>query len=185
MAGNGNQDVQKIFKGTGNQHGYEFIEAKFYPFKELKSTWHRNRWKVTFRISDYMSGCGDDVLTDYAEALFDIRYTEHEDMEELVDRMQRQIQGELRVETIEPVFHGGESPYLDLLLHIAEDTKVGFEHGASDARFLSERGIKGIVWGAEGDQTQHSETEHVTIESVYGLYRMLDAFMKRTGEVNL
>jgi len=70
MEANENQDIQGIFKGMGKQHGYDFVEANFFPFKELKSTWHRNRWKVAFRISDYMSGCGEEVLTDYSGALF-------------------------------------------------------------------------------------------------------------------
>jgi hypothetical protein len=70
MSGKDDQDIQEIFKGTGRRHGYDFVEANFFPFKELKSTWHRNRWKVAFRISDYMSGCGEDVLTDYSDALF-------------------------------------------------------------------------------------------------------------------
>lgn len=70
MVGKDNQDIQAIFKGAGRQHGYDFVEANFFPFKELKSTWHRNRWKVAFRISDYMSGCREEVLTDYSDALF-------------------------------------------------------------------------------------------------------------------
>jgi succinyl-diaminopimelate desuccinylase len=38
------------------------------------------------------------------------------------------------------------------------------------------------VWGADGDQTQHSQDEHVNIESVYTLYRILDEFMKISGK---
>jgi succinyl-diaminopimelate desuccinylase len=103
-------------------------------------------------------------------------------MDELIETMQEKIHGDLVVETKEPLFFGGESPYLELLLDIAKNTEVGFEHGASDARFLVEHGIKGIVWGADGDQTQHSQDEHVNIESVYTLYRILDEFMKISGK---
>jgi len=62
--------LQAIFEGVGKECGYEFVEARYYPFKELKSTWSRNRWKVTFRISDYLEGSEDAVLGDFAEALF-------------------------------------------------------------------------------------------------------------------
>jgi succinyl-diaminopimelate desuccinylase len=67
---------------------------------------------------------------------------------------------------------------LDLLLDIARDTDVGFEHGASDARFLSGYGISGVVWGADGDESQHSQSEHVNIESVHALYRYLVDFLE-------
>ena len=119
---------------------------------------------------------------DHAEALFDIRYTENDDMEQLIEDLRKQIQGELAVESKEPLFRGGDSPFLDLLLSIAKDTTVGFEHGASDARFLSDYGIKGIVWGADGDMTQHSLDEHLNIESAFALYRILDEFVTRVAD---
>ncbi len=56
-------------------------------------------------------------------------------------------------------------------------TRVGFEDGANDARFLAQFGINGIVWGADGDCSRHTLNEHVNIESVYELYRILDEFM--------
>jgi succinyl-diaminopimelate desuccinylase len=93
--------------------------------------------------------------------------------------MRREVRGELVVEAVEPLFHGGDSPYLDLILSIAKDTSVGFEHGASDARFLSDYGIKGIVWGADGDMSQHSGEEHLNIESASALYHILDEFAER------
>jgi succinyl-diaminopimelate desuccinylase len=86
----------------------------------------------------------------------------------------------LVVEKKEPLFEGGDSPYLDLLLKIAKNTAIGFEHGASDARFLSAHGIKGIVWGADGDMSQHSADEHVNIASLNQLYEILDTFIEKS-----
>jgi succinyl-diaminopimelate desuccinylase len=103
-------------------------------------------------------------------------------MDELIEMMQGKIQSDLIVEAKEPLFFGGESPYLERILDIAQNTEVGFEHGASDARFLAEHGIRGIVWGADGDQTQHSLDEYVSIESVFTLYHILDEFMKISGK---
>ena len=100
-------------------------------------------------------------------------------MEEIVDEMQKRIEGELRVIENEPLFQGGDSQYLDLLLDISKGAELGFEHGASDARFLADHGIKGIVWGAEGEQTQHAPDEHINIESVEKLYRILEEYISR------
>ncbi len=87
------------------------------------------------------------------------------------------------MEKKEPLFEGGDTPYLNLLLEIAPDAEVGFEHGASDARFLSAHGIKGIVWGADGDLSQHSADEHINIDSLYQLYDLLDAFIGRSTKI--
>jgi succinyl-diaminopimelate desuccinylase len=141
-----------------------------------------DHWQRTLNFSRIKGGKATNQVPDTAEALFDIRYTENDDMEKIFLEIQRKIKGELVVERKEPLFEGGNSPYLDLLLEIAKDIEVGFEHGASDARFLSARGIKGIVWGADGDMSQHSSDEHVNIESVYKLYDLLDALIKRINK---
>jgi succinyl-diaminopimelate desuccinylase len=96
--------------------------------------------------------------------------------------MKDKIKGELLVEMKEPLFLGGESTYLDLLLDIAKDTTLGFEHGASDARFLREHGTPGIVWGADGDLSAHAYDEHLNLDSFYELYRILDTFIGRASE---
>ena len=139
-----------------------------------------DHWHRTLNFSRIQAGKVSNQVPDYAEALFDIRYTENDDMEAVFESVRNEIKGELVVEKKEPLFEGGDSPYLDLLLEIATDCKVGFEHGASDARFLSAQGINGIVWGADGDMSQHSADEHVNIDSVFKLYDLLDAFTKRS-----
>jgi succinyl-diaminopimelate desuccinylase len=152
---------------------YQVLKTNF----EISAPEH---WHRTLNFSWIQAGKVSNQVPDYAEALFDIRYTENDDMEALFKNIQREIKGELVVEKKEPLFEGGDSPYLDLLLQIATDSKVGFEHGASDARFLSAHGIKGIVWGANGDMSQHSADEHVNIDSLYRLYDLLDAFINQS-----
>jgi len=99
--------------------------------------------------------------------------------------LQEKINGELVIEQKEPMFIGGESPYLDLLVDMYGDIVVGNEHGASDARFLSVRGIKGIVWGPEGNNSAHTLTEHVQLDSLFTLYDRLDAFMEKAAGLAL
>lgn len=152
---------------------YQVLKTNF----EISAPEH---WHRTLNFSWIQAGKVSNQVPDYAEALFDIRYTENDDMEALFKNIRKEIKGELVVEKKEPLFEGGDSPYLDLLLQIATDSKVGFEHGASDARFLSAHGIKGIVWGANGDMSQHSADEHVNIDSLYRLYDLLDAFINQS-----
>jgi succinyl-diaminopimelate desuccinylase len=155
---------------------YQVLKTNF----ELSAPDH---WHRTLNFSWIQAGKASNQVPDYAEALFDIRYTENDDMEALFQNIQSEIKGELVVEKKEPLFEGGDSPYLDLLLEIATDSEVGFEHGASDARFLSAHGIKGIVWGADGDMSQHSADEHVNIDSLHKLYDLLGAFINRSQAI--
>jgi succinyl-diaminopimelate desuccinylase len=118
-------------------------------------------------------------VPELAEAYLEIRHTESDDLEKMFNAMDKELHSDIVVENVEPLFAGGESEHLKLLLEISKKTRIGFEDGANDSRFLSQFGIKGIVWGADGNQSQHTPNEHVDIESVYELYALLDIFIKR------
>lgn len=118
-------------------------------------------------------------VSEFAEACLEIRYTESDDLEKMFNTMQKELHSDIVIENVAPLFPGGESEHLKLLLEISKKTRIGFEDGANDSRFLSQFGIKGIVWGADGNRSQHTLNEHVNIESVYELYALLDAFIKR------
>ncbi|MEJ5360277.1 MAG: M20/M25/M40 family metallo-hydrolase [Desulfobacterales bacterium] len=138
---------------------------------ETPDHWHR-----TMNLSRIQGGRAVNQVPDEAEALFDIRYTEADDVDALVAAIRRDIQGELVPLEREPLFLGGESPYLERLRAIAGFPELGAEHGASDARFLSEVGIPGIVWGADGDASAHAADEHLRIDSLVTLHGILREF---------
>ena len=153
---------------------------KIKPFFEETAPEH---WHRTLNFSRIRAGLSTNQVPDEAEAFFDIRYTENDDIEALVDRMQQAISGELIVVKKDPLFNGGNSSYLDLLLQECPDTRTGSEHGASDARYLSEHGIPGIVWGAEGEMSQHTADEYVIVDSIAELHRRLTRFLRRVPEL--
>jgi succinyl-diaminopimelate desuccinylase len=155
---------------------YQSIKAFFR--EETPEHWHKT---INFGLIN--AGKSVNQVPDLAEAVFDIRYTEKDDVDALVNQMRQKIKGELLMELKEPLFLGGESPYLDLLLDISKGTTLGFEHGASDARFLREHGTPGIVWGPDGDLSAHAYDEHVNLDSLYELYGILDRFIGRANEV--
>jgi succinyl-diaminopimelate desuccinylase len=140
------------------------------------------RWHRTANLSILHSGRSGEAesfnqVPDHAEAVLDVRYTENEEVDSLVERLRRELRSEVVVEASGPVFAGGESPYLDRLLELAPQAQLGTTHSASDARFLTEYGIPGIVWGADGGESAHSPDEHVDLQSVYRLYNLLDEFL--------
>jgi len=137
---------------------------------------HPHRKVVCRHIRSEKSRYGVSELT---EANLEIRHTESDDLEKMFNTMDNELYSDIVVDNVEPLFAGGESEHLKLLLEISKKTRIGFEDGANDSRFLSQFGIKGIVWGADGNRSQHTPDEHVDIESVYELYALLDMFIKR------
>ena len=143
-------------------------------FEGLQATEH---WHRTMNLSVIRAGESINQVPDMAEAIFDIRYTENDDVDDLVQRIQAAVTGTVIVQEREPLFISPGSPYLDRLLSTAQETRTGIAHGASDARFLTQFSIPGIVWGADGNNSQHSTNEHVEIQSLARLYGLLERFL--------
>ena len=178
----------KAAHGSRPWLGENAIEKLFEDYRSMKAFFREEvpeHWHKTINFSIINAGKSANQVPDLAEAVFDIRYTEKDDVDSLVKQMRDKIKGELLVEMKEPLFLGGESTYLNLLLDISKNTTLGFEHGASDARFLREHGTPGIVWGADGDLSAHAYDEHLNLDSFYELYRILDKFIGRASEVKV
>ena len=151
----------------------DYIKLRTYFMRSVQQHWHRS-----INIRSIHAGKSHHQVPGYAEAVLDIRYTETDNLEELISKIQQELHSKVMVEAVKPLFDEGPSLHLDLLLDISKNSSIGFQDGSNDAGFLSKYGIKGIIWGADGDQSQHSLTEHVNIESVYALHHILNEFIK-------
>ena len=160
--------------------GINAIEALFRNYEILRNHFRETapeHWHRTLNWSVVKAGHSVNQVPDRAEAIFDIRYTEKDDPEALVAELRHELDGKIEVLSMDPVFQAGRSPYMDLLREIVPNAAWSKEHGASDARFLAANGIPGIVWGADGDMSQHTDDEHVHLDSIGTLYRHLDRFL--------
>jgi succinyl-diaminopimelate desuccinylase len=160
------------------ENAIEALIADYFALKNHFAAAATDHWHRTLNFSRIQAGKAVNQVPDYAEALFDIRYTENDDMHAVVAAIRRDIRGEVEVVETEPLFQGGHTPQLARLLAIAGRPEVSCDHGASDARFLSEFGIPGIVWGPDGDDSAHSPEEHVNLDSLFELHRILDEFFR-------
>ncbi|MBM4236978.1 MAG: M48 family metallopeptidase [Euryarchaeota archaeon] len=61
--------LEKALESIGKDYGFEGIQARFYPFKELKSTWLRSGYRAEFRVSDYLETADDGILVDFGHSL--------------------------------------------------------------------------------------------------------------------
>jgi succinyl-diaminopimelate desuccinylase len=175
----------KAAHGSRPWLGENAVDSLITDYAKLKTLFEKpapGTWLKTMNLSIINAGKSFNQVPDRAEAIFDIRYTENEETDLLFKQMQDKIDSELVVVRKEPMFMGGTSPYLDRILELAEKADIGFEHGASDARFFSNRGISGIIWGAEGDHSAHAVDEHVNIDSIFKLYELLDRFVGELSE---
>lgn len=166
------------------ENAIDRLIADYHRIKELFDMNTPDNWHRTLNLSRIHAGSSFNQVPGLAEAVFDIRYTENDDINQLIDLIRQSIQSELLVIRKEPLFIAQPSPYLDLLLEINPDLRTTSEHGSSDARFLSMHGINGVVWGANGDLSHHSEKEHVNIDSVFALYQKLSRFIYKSSEIN-
>ena len=138
-------------------------------------------WHRTLNIGVVSGGTAVNMVPAEARALLDVRYTENDDPDALLASMRAAVTGEVELIRQDMMFKGGESPLFDQLLSHARGAKPAKAHGASDARFLSERGIPGVVWGAQGGGSQHSDGEYLEIASLGELLAMLTGFLDDVG----
>ncbi|MFW2365835.1 MAG: M20 family metallopeptidase [Desulforhopalus sp.] len=140
-------------------------------------------WHRTMVLTKCKAGNGSsNIVPAKASAMLDIRYTENDDADFLVSQIESMVKSDLTVHAKEPVFMSGPSTYLDLLVDHSDGAAVGFEHGASDARYFSSKNIPGAIWGADGEMSQHTSDEHIVISSLYRFYDRLDSYLNNLPE---
>lgn len=151
---------------------YHRIQQQLFTL-ETEDHWHR-----TMVLANCHAGNGStNIVPEQATATLNIRFTEHDEPEKLVEEIRACTTSKVILDALDPVFDSGPSPYLDLLVKHSKGAGVGFEHGASDAKYFSTRGIPGAIWGAVGNMSQHTENEHLEIESLSRIYGCLEQFL--------
>ncbi|MEG6505730.1 M20 family metallopeptidase [Nitratidesulfovibrio sp. 1201_IL3209] len=139
-------------------------------------------WHRTMNLGLLHAGTAVNQVPAEAVAHLDVRYTEHDDPHRIVADMRAAVRGELAVTRLEPLFVTGDTPWLDRLLRQAPGAATGCAHGASDARFLTDLSMAGVVWGAEGETSQHTDREHLLIPSLAPVYEALLALAREAAE---
>lgn len=158
------------------ENAFDILTEDYLRLKKLFAAETADHWHPTLVLSNCRAGNGStNAVPATATATLDIRYTENDDPDRLLQLIRESVRSEIAVRTVDPVFQGGDSPYTELLARLT-GAATGFEHGASDIRHFSQHGVPGAVWGADGEMSQHGSEEHVTIESLAFVYDSLSAF---------
>jgi succinyl-diaminopimelate desuccinylase len=151
--------------------GFDLLVEDYLEMQQLFTEETNEHWHKTMVLTKCRAGNGStNIVPEKATAILDIRYTENDDPDLLVRSIKDLVAGEIQVLAKEPVFVSAPSAYLDLLVTHSGGARVGFEHGASDARYLSQLGIPGAIWGADGEMTAHMADERIVLSSMFTLY---------------
>ncbi len=172
--------------------GENAIEKLMQAYMDLKDQFkyaQPSDWEKTVNLSGIKGGEIANKVPGFAEMILDIRYTEEDNPEELVEGIQRVVsENEVEVEVLvsEPVFATEEeNDYLQRLLQVSEkvvgeEPRVTADFGSSDARFLSEKKIPCALTYPRGGG-HHSEKEYLDISCLDKFYEILDSFIKETS----
>lgn len=161
------------------ENGFDLLVDDYLKIKNMFAETTLDHWHKTMVLSQCRVGNGSsNMVPNCGSATLDIRYTEEDDADQIIAAISEVSRCEITVKAKEPLFISGASPYLDLLRSYVRESELGSEHGASDARYFSQRGIPGVIWGADGEMSQHTGEEHVVIETIFWLYDRLNIFLK-------
>ena len=158
---------------------FDILINDYQSLKKLFAEERDDHWHRTVVLSNCHAGNGStNMVPDFAEATLNIRFTEHDDPQGLITAIDDCTTSAVIVEGVDAVFDSAPSPYLALLVHHTGGARVGSEHGASDAKFLSAKDIPGAIWGPNGNMSQHSDREHVEIATLFSTFDSLRGFVR-------
>ena len=172
----GDNAIEKLIDAYGNVQ-------KIFP--KMK----KPEWKSTACLSKIQGGDTLNKVPDHAELYLDIRRTEQESEESIMQKL-RKIKGVKaeKIASAKNLVTDPDNPYIKQLKKSAEKIlrrkiKTHHEHGATDARYFSELGIPAVLFKPVGSGA-HSENEYLIVSSIEPYFKILTDFVEKTTEKN-
>lgn len=146
---------------------------KFYPYYSKNGVIPQNKWIDTMHVAKIKGGEVSNVISNYCEALCDIRLTESSTLEELKSNLNKAMAKGCEYQIVSsstPVVMSEDDSYILDYKHFAENIlgrplSFEYEGGATDSRAFAVRGSTVIMHSGSGDG-MHAEGEYVEMDSV-------------------
>lgn len=159
---------------------------RYYPYYSKDGEVPADKWIDTLHIAKICGGEVSNVISNYCEALCDIRLTEHSTLEELEANLKKaMIKGcdYKIVSSSTPVVMSEDNPYILDYKNFAENIlgrRLTFEYegGATDSREFAVKGSTVIMHSGSGDG-MHAEGEYVEIDSVLKIAEIQIKFLEK------
>ncbi|MBQ9236032.1 MAG: M20/M25/M40 family metallo-hydrolase [Alphaproteobacteria bacterium] len=159
---------------------------KFYPAYDLNGAKPRNKWVDTLHVAKIEGGKVANIISDYCEALLDVRLIETSSLDSLKKNLDKAMIKGAEYEIISasiPVVMDEKNPHIAAYRKLAEQVlqhKIKFEYegGATDAREFAARGSTVIMHSGSGEG-MHASGEYVEVKSVEQLAEIQLRFLEK------
>lgn len=161
------------------ESGFDILVEDYTKLRTIFTDSPDGHWHKTMVLSRCQAGNGSsNVVPQTAKATLDIRYTEEDNPHEIIAAIRSLVRSNVEITALEPVFCTGKTHYLDVLKTVVDKAYFASEHGASDARYFSKKKIPGVIWGADGEMSQHTDNEYLLLDSIQPFYTRLNQFIQ-------
>ncbi len=158
---------------------------KFYPAYDLQGKKPRNKWVDTLHVAKIEGGKVANIISDYCEALCDVRLVETSRLADLKKNLDKAMIKGAEYEIVSsstPVVMSEKNPHIVAYKKLAEKVlgkklKFEYEGGATDAREFAVRGSDVIMHSGTGEG-MHAVGEWVDIASVEKLAEIQIQFLE-------
>jgi len=154
--------------------------SRFYTENPLPK---REIWATTYSLNLINGGTAFNVISDHAEATFDIRRIYQDQPEKIISKIKKYFpQAEIKVKMNEPGLETDRTvPEVKKLAQILkrynkEKDLFTKDHYATDGRFYSIKKIPAVHFGLEGGG-MHQKNEWIDIKSLSLYYKILEEFI--------
>jgi succinyl-diaminopimelate desuccinylase len=174
---NGKNAISKLVRAV------QAVETLFVPLAA-----HPNdHWVTTCNVGMISGGTAVNQIPAAATAVCDIRYTEHDDPQDILTRIAAILPEGVRAQerSNEPQClvapdHLMLQIFSDCIREYGRTPVSGLDHGATDGRFFSARGIPVIISQPDGDN-HHAKNEWVSIPAIGLYYDVVRKFIERVA----
>lgn len=165
--------------------GIDTVQQLFLPIAEHPD----DHWTATCNIGKIQGGDSTNTVAANAQAICDIRFTEKDNPQEILQRIQSSLPDGLKAKEIigAPCTYVAPDNYFVQAYEKAIrdqnlEPKFTLDHGSSDARFFTERNIPVIVNQPLGEG-HHTDNERVDIPSLLNYYNIVKNFLDRVAKI--
>ena len=146
---------------------------KIYPYYSLDGAVPDNKWIDTLHIAKISGGETANVISDYAEAILDLRLTETSKVEDAVEKIKTALEDSVELRIISqgnPVVMSEKNSYILQYKELAEKVlgkTIEFQQigGATDSKEFYLRGSTVIMHSGSGEG-MHGDNEYVELKTV-------------------
>lgn len=146
-----------------------------------------DHWVTTCNVGLIEGGVAANQVAPSAKAVCDIRFTEQDMPEDIIDRVKRLMPAGIEIEhtlTVPPMFTPATHPdvaiFAECVAACGRKAEFSLAHGSSDGRFFSQQGSPVIISQPDGED-HHGKNEWVSMSGIALYAQVLEMYLDRVA----